>query len=108
MQNVECRIQNGEDGAMVRFMAWTSGGIILATFVALLAVLKWPRRYRAGDDAMGDAFVIMALWMLAGVELVLVLAAWFGLRWIVGVIFLFTAGLTAIFLPALVLELWRD
>src|SRR5256885_14824733 len=57
---------------------------------------------------MGDGCTIMVLWVLAGVELVLALAARFAIRWLVGVIFFFTAGLTAMLLPPLVLELWRD
>jgi hypothetical protein len=89
-------------------MAWTSGAIICATFVALFAVLKWPRRYRAGDDAMGEGCVIMFLWMLAGLGLVLGLAAWFAARWLAYGIFIITAVPAAFALPFLVSELWKD
>jgi hypothetical protein len=88
--------------------SWTSGAIILATFVALFAVLKWPRRYRAGDDAMGEGCVIMFLWMLAGLGLVLGLAAWFAVRWLVYGIFIITAVPAAFATPFLVSELWKD
>jgi hypothetical protein len=90
------------------FMAWTSGAIICATFVALFTVLKWPRRYRAGDDAMGEGCVMMFLWMLAGLGLVLALAAWFAVRWLVYGIFIITAVPAAFALPFLVSELWKD
>jgi hypothetical protein len=92
----------------LRIMAWASGAILLAVFVALLAVLKAPRRYRAGDDAMGEGCVMMVLWIIAAVGLVLGLGAAFSVRWLVYAIFVMTAGPAVLFSPFLVSELWKD
>src|SRR5690242_16862364 len=90
-------------------MAWTSGVLLLAAFVALSVRLKRPHHgARAGDDAMAEGCGMFIRWIIAGAGVVLALAAAFSVRWLVYGIFVITAGLAAWITPFLIVELWKD
>ena len=83
-------------------MVITSGILIAAYIIALIAVLAWPQRQRHPEDGMAIGCLAMCIAGLCALGVVLGVAAHFQVGWLIRTIFAITVFPAVLLIPQLI------